>query len=112
MMLEGKALMDKLHEQPDIFKVHMRNREYSCAKACYDTVRDVLVFLEADGKTMQDFFGERGERGVTLKEGLFRESEVQKAYYECIRKGDTYENKRYEPLQGRGKGDGSSCMQS
>lgn len=108
-MLDGKALMDKLHEQPDLFKVHMRNREYSRAKGCYDTVRDVLVFLEADEETMQEFFGERGERGVFLREGLFNESQVQRAYYECIRKGDTYENKRYEPLQG--KGGGRKCMQ-
>ena len=39
------------------------------------------------------------------------EEQVQKAYYECIRKGDTYENKRYEPLQGKGQG-GGGCIQS
>ncbi|NBJ93231.1 hypothetical protein [Parablautia muri] len=101
-MLEGKALMDKLYEQPGIFRIHMRNKQYSRAKACYDTVRSVLVFLEADEGRMQEFFGERGERGAFLKEGLFDEEQVQKAYYECIRKGDTYENKRYEALQGEG----------
>lgn len=111
-MLEGKALMDKLHEQPDIFKVHMRNKEYSKAKYCYDTVRNVLFFMEADEDLKREFFGERGERGEILKEGLFNEAQAQMAYLKCIRKGDTYENKRYEPLQGRGKGDGSSCMQS
>lgn len=101
-MLEGKALMDKLYVQTAMFKVHMRNKQYSEAKACYDTVRSVLVFLEADEGRMQEFFGQRGERGVFLKEGLFDEEQVQKAYYECIRKGDTYENKRYEALQGKG----------
>lgn len=110
-MLDGKAFMDKLYEQPDLFKMHMRGRQYSCAKACYDTVRTVLVFLEADEEVMQEFFGERGERGVFLREGLFNEEQVQKAYYECIRKGDTYENKRYEPLQGKGQG-GGGCIQS
>lgn len=101
-MLEGKALMDKLYEQPNIFRIYMQNKQYSRAKACYDTVRSVLVFLEADEGRMQEFFGQRGERGVLLREGLFDEEQVQKAYYECIRKGDTYENKRYEALQGKG----------
>lgn len=106
-MLEGKALADKLYEQPELFNLHMRNRQYSRAKACYDTARNVLVFLEADEGRMEEFFGRRGERGAVLKEGLFNEEQVQKAYYECIRKGDTYENKRYEPLQGRGE---AGCM--
>ena len=67
-------------------------------------------FLEAEEAVMLEFFGERGERGVILKEGLFNEEQVQRAYLECIRKGDTYENKRYEPLQGKGQG-GSRCIQ-
>lgn len=101
-MLEGKALMDKLYKLPSMFKLHMQNKQYSCAKSCYDTARSVLAFLEADEGCMEEFFGRRGERGTYLKEGLFDEEQVQKAYYECIWKGDTYENKRYEPLQGRG----------
>lgn len=108
-MLEGEAALDMLREQADIFKVHMGNGEYSRAKACYDSVRSTLVLLRAEEELMLEFFGERGERGVILKEGLFNEEQVQKAYLECIRKGDTYENKRYEPLQGR-KGGEDRCM--
>lgn len=44
-------------------------------------------------------------------EGLFDEGQVQKAYHECSRKGDTYEDERYEPLQGKGQGSGR-CIQS
>lgn len=96
-MLQGKQLIDKLYEQPKLFKEFMKNRQYSMAKMCRDGVCTVLLFLEAGEEMMQEFFGERGERGVFLRKGLFDEEQVQKAYWECIHKGDTYENKKYEP---------------
>lgn len=99
-MLQGQELMDKLYEQPELFKEFMKNRMYSEAKACRDRVLTVLCFLEAGEETMVEFFGERGERGVFLREGLFNEDQVQKAYLECIRRGDTYENKPYRPWRG------------
>ncbi len=86
-MLEGKQLMDKLHDQPVLFNQYIKNKQWPEAKYRYDTAQQVLVFLEADEETMTEFFGERGERGVILKEGLFREELVQKAYYEvAVRK--------------------------
>lgn len=83
-MLEGKQLMDKLYCQADLFRVHMRNRQYPEAKACYDRTRDALVFLEADEQTRKEFFGERGERGACISRGLFDEGQVQLAYEKVI----------------------------
>lgn len=99
-MLEGKALLDKLYDQPDLFKNYIRNKQWPEAKHCYDTLLSVLLFLEADGGMLREFFGERGERGVILREGLLREELVQKAYYEAAVKRDGgYENKKYRPWQ-------------
>ena len=99
-MLEGKELMDKLYEQAVIFDHLIRNKRWPEAKHCYDTVASVLVFLEAPEGMMLEFFGERGERGVILKEGLFPEDKVQKAYYEtAVKRDGGYENKKYEPVQ-------------
>ncbi len=99
-MLEGKELMDELYRYAERFEEFMENKQYSQAKGCYDSVRTTLIVLKADEAMKREFFGERGERGVILKEGLFREKQVQKAYYEAAVKGnDGYENKKYEPLQ-------------
>ncbi len=98
-MLEGKGFMDKLRREAGLFKGYMREKRYPEAKYCYDSVLAALVLMEADRETMREFFGERGERGVILKEGLFPEWQVQEAYLACIRSGDTYENKGYRPLE-------------
>lgn len=98
-MLEGKQIIDKLYGEADLFVHHMRKKEYPQAKFCYDTARNVAVFLELEEKRMQELFGERGDKGEILQPGMFREEQVQKAYLECIRAGQTYENKRYESLQ-------------
>lgn len=109
-MPEGEATLDRLREQADIFKVHMRNGEYSQAKACYDHVRSIMVSMHAEQELMLEFFGERGERGLILKEGLFNEEQVQKAYLECILKEDACEDKRHKPMRGKREGGGDSCM--
>lgn len=98
-MLDPKQTMDKLYNYAELFKAHMRNKNYSGAKACYDTARTVAVFMELEAEQKDQLFGIRGERGIYILEGLFNETLVQKAYEECIKKGDTYENKKYEPLQ-------------
>lgn len=99
-LLSGKALLDKLYDQPELFEHYMSNKMWSKAKHCYDKTVCVLLFLQADEEMLNEFFGERGERGVILREGLFREDKVQEAYYEAAVKRDGgYENKKYEPLQ-------------
>lgn len=99
-LLSGKALLDKLYDQPELFMHYIRNKMWSEAKHCYDLTREVLDFLQADEEMWKEFFGERGERGVILREGLFREDLVQKAYCEiAVKRDGGYENKKYEPLQ-------------
>jgi len=94
-MVDGKTLMDKLYILPKQFKLHMLRKEYARAKYCYDTAVSVAVFLELDTTQMQELFGERGERGVTIRNGLFPEESVQKAYFECIRMNKARENSKY-----------------
>ena len=99
-LLSGKVLLDKLYDQPELFIHYMRNKKWSEAKYCYDQTECVLLFLGADEEMLNEFFGERGERGAVLREGLFKEELVQKAYYEAAVKRDGgYENKKYKPLQ-------------
>lgn len=99
-MIEGKELMDKLYTQAELFEHYVRNKRWTEARSSYDRTVTVLLFLQADEKIMLEFFGERGERGIILKEGLFKEELVQKAYYEAAVKRDGgYENKQYEPWQ-------------
>lgn len=98
-MLEGKMIMDKLYMLADEFKVHMKNKKYYQAKSCYDTAVKVAVFLELEEGTKQELFGERGERGVILKKGMFPEEQVVKAYGECVKRNQTREHQKYTPLR-------------
>lgn len=100
MIIEGKELLDMLYEQPKLFDHYMRNKQYSEAKYCYDSTLNTMLKLRADERMMIEFFGERGERGVILQEGLFREEKVQKTYYEvAVKRDGGYENKKYEHWQ-------------
>lgn len=80
----------------------MDQKDYPRAKHCYDTAVTISVFLELDEEKQLELFGERGERGAIIRQGLFPEESVQKAYRECIRKNLTRENSTYRPLQKNG----------
>lgn len=100
MIIERQEIMDMLYEQPVLFDHYMKNKQYPEAKYCYDSTVATMRKLRADESLMIEFFGERGERGVILREGLFREEKVQKAYYEtAIKRNGGYENKKYERWQ-------------
>lgn len=81
-MQEEKRIMEKLCFLADSFNVYIKNKCYREAVACYKSARNAAVKSGLPETTMQELFGERGERGVILKQGLFREELVQKAYYE------------------------------
>lgn len=108
-MIDGKALMDKLYLLPEQFKYHMSCKEYARAKHCYDTAVTVSVFLELDDSHMQELFGERGERGVIFRRGLFPEEAVQRAYLECIKINEVRENKKYVGVKIYEANDISGC---
>lgn len=99
-MHQGKRLPDRLYDQPKLFDYYIKNKQWPEAKRCYDAVRDELCSMQADEEVMTEFFGERGERGVILKEGLFREEYVQKAYYEvAVRKEGRCRDRKDERRQ-------------
>lgn len=101
-MLSEKEIHQKLQEKADVFRQHVKYKQWPQAKACYDTAVTVAVFLCFEEKQMHELFGERGERGEILSEGMFPENLVQKAYWECIKMHQTYENKQYESPQKNG----------
>lgn len=98
-MLDGKEIIEKLYLLAGEFNVHMQNKEYARAKYCYDTAVKEAVTNKVGSDYMDELFGIRGERGVIIKEGLFREEKVIRAYGECIKKHQTCENKQYEPIK-------------
>lgn len=98
MLNSEREIKMKIRELPERFKQHIRRKEYTLAKACYDTAVTAAVFLELDENEKTELFGERGERGVILQKGLFNEESVLKAMWECIDSRDTYENAEYQPI--------------
>lgn len=98
MLNSEREIRMKIRELPKHFKGHMRRKEYALAKACYDTAVAAAVFLDLDKNEKAELFGERGERGVILKTGLFKEESVNKVMWECIKSGDTYENAEYKQI--------------
>lgn len=81
-MQTDKKILDKLCSLADSFNTHMKNKCYPEAVACYKSARNAAVKSGLPENLMQELFGERGEHGVILKQGLFREDLVQKAFYE------------------------------
>lgn len=90
-MLNQQEIIDRLCKKAEIFKDLIYEKEYYQAKYQYDTAVTLAVELHLDQAVREELFGIRGERGVILKEGLFPERLVQKAYYEaCVKAQDTH----------------------
>lgn len=83
-MLEGQAIDKKMQELSDKFHQYVKNKQWGLAKYCYDVARNVAVFLEFDEDKMHEIFGERGERGLIISEGMFPERILHKVMYECV----------------------------
>jgi len=94
-MLTREEMRDKLFELPALFKHFYSAKDWPRAKHAYDTAVTVAVFAEMDEEDMIKLFGSRPYVNGEVTSGLFNETYVQKAYRECIRKNQTYENKRY-----------------
>lgn len=96
-MQTDKQIMDKLCSLADSFNTHMKNKCYLEAVACYKSARNVAVKSGILEVQMQELFGERGERGVILKQGLFKEDLVQKAFYEeFVKRKSSKEREEYQ----------------
>ena len=86
-------MWQKLEELAAVFNNHIRAKRFPQAKHCYDTARNVSVFLEMDEKEQQELFGSRKADGEVEKEGLFKEELAQKAYFEtCVKEKSDPEN--------------------
>lgn len=80
-MLTGKEIERNIFELAEKFQWHMRRKEYTEAKYCYDRARTVALFIQLDQGKCLELFGSRQEDPPV--EGLFREEDVEKARYEC-----------------------------
>jgi hypothetical protein len=88
-MLNEREVYKKLQDYAAAFNVHITGKRYAQAKHYYDVAREVAVFMELDEGKKRELFGERGNRGEIIEEGLFKEEKVQKAYLEsCVKARD------------------------
>lgn len=102
-MLGEKEVFKGLEELSDVFKQHVRYKQWEQAKYCYEKATNVAVFLRLEEKKMRELFGERGDRGEVISEGLFPEEMVQKVYLECsVKRKQEFEARQYRPLQKNG----------
>lgn len=92
-MLDSRAIEQKIFNLAAVFNVHMKAKRYAQAKYCYDRARSLAVEVELEEEKKDQLFGVRGNRGLIIKEGLFKEELVQKAYVEtCVKAKQAPEN--------------------
>ena len=85
-MLDSRGIEQKLYNLAAVFNVHMKAKRYPQAKYCYDKARGLAVEVELEQEKKDQLFGIRGNRGEIVKEGLFKEEMVMKAYVEtCVK---------------------------
>ena len=85
-MLDNKGIEQKIYDLAAVFNVHMKAKRYAQAKYCYDKARTLAVEVQMEEEKKDQLFGIRGNRGEIIKEGLFKEELVMKAYVEtCVK---------------------------
>lgn len=85
-MLDSRGIEQKIYNLAAVFLVHMKGKRYAQAKYCYEKARALAVDVELEQEKKDQLFGVRGNRGEILKEGLFKEDLVMKAYHEtCVK---------------------------
>ena len=96
-MLTADQAKDKLYRKAEEFKKYFYEKKWSQAKHAYDSASTVAVFLELEERDMMQLFGSRAyvPDDEEPRDGLFREEMVERAYWECIRRNQTYEVKPY-----------------
>ena len=85
-MLDSRGIERKIYDLAAVFHAHMKAKRYAQAKYCYDKARSLAVEVELEQEKKDQLFGIRGNRGEIIKEGLFKEEMVMKAYVEtCVK---------------------------
>lgn len=92
-MLNERQIEKKLFEQAEMFRHHMRRKDYLSAALCVDWAADVALFIGLDEDSKTELFGSREDPDNPI-EGLIREEEYMKACHWCIFKGG-YEHSRH-----------------
>lgn len=98
-MLSGKEIRDKLYEYAAQFRLSCLNKEWARAKLLYFRAQTVATFLEMPEADLAELFGNRSykEDWEDTVDGLFPEAEVERASWECIRIGCTYDELHLRP---------------
>lgn len=92
-MLDSRGIERKIYDMAIVFQAHMKAKRYAQAKYCYDKARGLAVDVELEQEKKDELFGIRGNRGVIIKEGLFKEELVSKAFIEtCVKAKQNPEN--------------------
>lgn len=95
-MLNEAQIEKKLYEQADMFRHHMRRKEYLPAALCVDCARMVALFIGLETGKTAELFGDRQKE--PLVEGVINEEWYMKACEWCIFRGGyavtrhTYQN--------------------
>lgn len=79
-MLTTAEIERDLFDLPEQFKICMKSKDYPKAKHIYDTAVTVALFVRMDQEQQVKLFGSRQQDPPV--EGMFRETDVQKAYFE------------------------------
>lgn len=100
-MLNERQVRNKLYESAERFIQLCRNKNWAAAKFTYLRAQAVAVFMELPEADMIELFGNRAykEDREELKDGLFPESMVEKASWECIRRNTTYDELHLKPVE-------------
>lgn len=86
-MISEAEIEEKLRDLASSFYVHFWNKKYAQAKHCYDKAVTITTFLDLPIKFRIELFGNRSyvDDEKEIKDGLFREEDVQKAYLHYIK---------------------------
>ena len=97
-VLSAEEIREKVFRKAEDFRQHFYEKKWAQAKHDYDMASSMAVFMELGEDDMAVLFGSRPYLEDDREEpadGLFREAEVEKEYWECIKRNQTYEVKPY-----------------
>lgn len=103
-MLTNDQIKAKIYAQGHKFENAVRERKWAQAKYAYHVATILAVFVELEEFDMIQLFGSRAyTEEDPPREGLFRDTDVQRAYLECIRANQNYETMSYPGAPGAKK---------
>ncbi len=94
-MLTQEQIEKKLFQYAEEFEQLYIQKNYFAAKNRYETAERVAMFVDYEGRDKL-FMSQGEDRDENPIWGAFNQDHVSKAYLECIKRGQTYDNKTYE----------------